>query len=390
MKNLLFISIVVLAGCSMGGGRNGEMPEDLDQLTELRDAKNAEIRKLQSEVGKISTKINALNPNREVSGKLVTTLQVERKDFKRFARVQGVLQSDANATVASEMGGRLTSVRVDEGDYVRRGQLLATIDTVSMVKTRYELEKQLELAQDIYERQKRLWDQNIGSEIQYLQAKNGVERFETSIATLEHNLTKAWIYSPLAGVIDYVNLKPGQLAQPGVPIVTILDTRNVKVVADVPENYLGKVARGEQVDVYFPALDEHITAPITMIGRKIDPANRTFIIEIRMKSDGALYKPNLLAEVMINDYVETAVIVLSQELIQQEVGGRNFVMVVRESDDGLVARKTYITTGAGFEGDVVVSDGLKEGEVVILSGSRGLVDSERIEIQSTQDSTDGE
>ena len=185
-----------------------------------------------------------------------------------------------------------------------------------------------------------------------------------------------------------VNLKSGETAGPGMPIVMILDTRNIKVVADVPESYLGKVARGEKVRIRFPALKDTLVAPVTMLGRKIDPANRTFKVEIDIPFNKGLYKPNLLAEVLLNDYTLPEALVVSQVLVQQEVGGRSYVMVVSQSEEGPRAKKVYVETGESYDGEVVISSGLQGSEQLIQEGARGVANGELIKIVEPQIAAD--
>jgi RND family efflux transporter MFP subunit len=384
-----FIALIML-GCNSRSAQNeAELPTDMAGLKALRKEKRQEARQLEGDLNEIEAKIADLEPNRPDKKRLVTTRNVERKDFRRYATIQGAIASKNLVSVSSEVPGRLTSVKVDEGHPVKRGQLIASVDMESLKKQRQELETQLELAQDIFERQDRLWKQEIGSEVQYLQAKNAVDRLNRSMETLDYSLTKSQIYAPISGVVDIVNLKTGEMAQPGMPIIMILDTRNIMVVADVPENYLGKISKGDIVNIHFPALDEDIEASVTLIGRKIHPANRTFKIEVDLPNKSGLLKPNLLSEVQINDYVEPDVIVISQELIQQEVGGRDFVIVAESDGNGMRAKKVYIETGKSYEGDVVVATGLSEGDVLVVEGARGIADSESILIHNPESTTDG-
>jgi len=385
----LVIIALVLLGCSARPIQDeGALPTDLSGLKAMRKDKRNEIKMLQNDLKEIEAKITDLEPNRLDKKRLVTTIEVVRSDFRRYATIQGAIASKNLVTVSSEVPGRLTSVTVDEGHPVKRGQLIASVDLESLKKQRQELETQLELARDIFERQERLWKQQIGSEVQYLQAKNGVDRLERSIETIDYSLTKSNIYAPITGVVDIVNLKTGEMAQPGMPIIMILDTRNIMVVADVPENYLGKIKKGDIVKIHFPALDQDIEAPVTLIGRKIHPANRTFKIEIDLPNKSGLLKPNLLSEVQINDYVEPDVIVISQELIQQEVGGRDFVILAESDDEGSHAKKIYIETGQSYEGAVVVATGLKAGDVLVVEGARGIADLESIQILNPETATD--
>ena len=388
MRITIFVALIVLYGCSATPTtENGGLPEDLTALKQLQKDTKDEIKSLQNKLTSIEEKLQSLDTNLIRPKRLVTTSLVQRVDFMRYATIQGAVESDNIVSVSAEVGGKITSLTVDEGDVVRKGQLIATIDLDALRKQRAELETSLNLARDIFDRQQRLWDQEIGSEVQYLQARNNVDRLEKSIETLDYELTKENLYAPYSGVVDMVNLKAGETTGPGTPIIMILDTRNIKVVADVPENYLGKVTRGETVDLYFPALGEERQAKVTLLGRKIDPANRTFKIEIKIPYHEGLYKPNLLTEVRINDYTEPDVLVISQEIVQQEVGGKDFVMVARATPKGTHAEKVYIRTGESYEGSVVVTDGLTEGDQLIIDGARGLVDSEPVEIVKVEEVT---
>ena len=298
--------------------------------------------------------------------------------------MQGNVESDDVVNASSEVGGRLTQMNVKEGQYVKRGQKIAEVDLENLQKNIAEVEKSLELAVDVYERQARLWDQKIGSEIQYLQAKNNKERLEKSLETLNFQLTKGHVYAPISGAIDMVFLKSGEMAGPGAPIVQILNTSQLKIVADVPEDLLAAIKRGDWVDVYLPAIDQERKAKVTLIGRRIDPSNRTFEIEMNISDRSRLIKPNLLAEVRINSFTQKDAIVVPLDLVQQEVGGKDFIMVKGTKDGDLVAEKIYITTGESFDGEIVISSGLTEAHEIIVDGARTLANNELIEIANQE------
>ena len=387
---MIMIALTLAACSARPTDDGGELPTDLSELKSLRDQVEADLRDSETRLEEIKEKIEELEPQRKKQARLVTTQEIVTGEFRKYAKIQGSVESRDLVSVSAEVPGRLTSVKVEEGHPVKRGQLIATLDLESIAKQKEEVETSLELARDIYERQSRLWEQNIGSEVQYLQAKNNVERLEQSLETLDHQMSKANVYAPLTGVVDMVNLKTGEMAQPGAPIIMILNTRNLKVVADVPESYLGNVDEGDKVHIYFPALDREDILPVTLIGRKIDPSNRTFKVEMNIAAANGLIKPNLLAEVQINNYVEQDVIIISQELVQQEVGGKRYVMVVNDGAGEPVSKKVYITTGESYEGDVVVTKGLAVGDEIVVSGSRGLPDGERIQIVNPEIAADGE
>jgi membrane fusion protein, multidrug efflux system len=236
---------------------------------------------------------------------------------------------------------------------------------------------------DVYERQQRLWDQKIGSEMQVLKAKNDKERLEKSLETARFQLTKANVYAPISGIVDMVFLKSGEMAGPGTPIAQILDVRSVKVVADLPENYLGVIKKGEEVTIKFPAINEERKARVSLIGSSINPANRTFEVEVNMNNSNGLLKPNLLALMKIRDFAQKDVFVLPLLVVQQEVSGKSFVYIKAEGEEGEMAQKVYVETGESYEGYIIVTKGLNGNEEIIMDGARGLSDKELIKVQET-------
>ena len=298
-----------------------------------------------------------------------------------YVDVQGSVQSDDLVNVSSDVGGRILDLKVEEGENVRKGELIANLDTEIINTQIAELNTSLELAVEVFERQKRLWDQNIGSEIQYLQAKNNKERLEKSLETLQVQAGKSKVYAPISGVVQMVITKAGELAGPGTPIIQILNTAKVKVVAEVPENYLKAVNKGEKVTVEFPALQSKKEARVSLIGKTINPSNRSFKIEIDMTNPKDVLKPNLLASVLINDYTEKDVVIVPLELVQQEVGGKSYVFVHAEGEDGPMAKKAYVTMGESYNGEIVITSGLNGDETLIVDGAIGLSDKELIEVK---------
>jgi RND family efflux transporter MFP subunit len=292
--------------------------------------------------------------------------------------VQASVLSDVEVFVSSETGGRLLSVRVKEGQYVKKGQLIAKVDLKSLSDQKAELETSMALAKDVYDRQKRLWDKNIGSEIQYLQAENNYQRLQKSLNTLETQIAKANIYSPISGVVDKEFLKAGEIASPGAPIVQLFNPNKLKISADVPETYLGKIKRGDNVDINFPAIGKQIKKTISLMGRTIDPNNRTFKVEMVTSSEGGALKPNLLAELMFNDYTKKDAIVVPLEIVQEEVSGRKYVFVAVTKDGKDVAQKSYVKIGEGYEGDIIIEEGLNAGDQIIIDGARSVANGDLI------------
>ena len=357
------------------------IPTDLKGKQEFLKNKKAELRQLTQLIKKTEAEIDVLIPDDQKARTLVTTSEVPLKDFERFVEIQAAVEADDMVAASSETGGRILKMRFKEGDAIRKGQLVAKIDLEQIDKQVAELQTSLTLAKDIFERQARLWKQNIGSEIQYLEAKNSKERLEKSLETIEFQKTKANVYAPISGVIEMVNLKQGELAAPGMPIIQILNTSKVKVVADIPETYLGTVKRGETVTIKFPALDQEIQAKISQLGRTIDPANRTFEAEINLSNSKGTYKPNLLAMMLINDFSAKSVPVIPVEMVQQEVSGKDYVYIKKAGEKGAIAQKVYVETGENYNGEVIIKSGLTGGEEMIIEGSRGLAENQLVKVE---------
>lgn len=388
MKHLLsFVAIALLLTSCVGGGTDG-IPEDLEGKKAYLAQKRAELNQLTLTVAQLESEIAQEDPDflaKKVT--LVTTSPIERSNFEHFVEIQGSVEADDLVDVTSEMSGRIISLKVKEGDAVRRGQLVAELDLEAMKKQIAELQTSLDLANTVYERQKRLWDQNIGSEIQYLEAKNNKERLEKSLETLQFNLDKAKVYAPMSGVVENEILQVGELASPGMPIVQILNTSRLQVKASVPENYLKDLNAGQQVKVSVPALEWETEARVSQIGRVIDPANRTFEIEVQLSGSQQKLKPNLLAYVYFKDHQEDDVVTIPLDRVQDEVGGKKYVFVVDHSGENPKAHKVYVETGrTNSEGEIVITSGLKGDEELIMEGARGLVDQDLIEITKANES----
>lgn len=379
MKTILsLLSLVFLfAACNSSAPNNLTLDEKKVQLSELYE----ELRTLEERAKSLEAEIEAEAPQRGSNRMLVTTMDIKRKDFRHFSEVQGTIQSDNYLSVSSETGGRILEMRVQEGQAVSKGQIIARVDLEQINKQISEVETSLRLASDVFERQQRLWEQNIGSEIQFLQAKNNKERLEKSLESLRYQLSKEYVYAPISGVIDQVISKAGELASPGTPIVRVLNTAQVKIVADVPETYLQSIKKGQRVQISIPALGMDQEATVTEIGRIINPNNRTFTVEVALNNSNGQLKPNLLALVLINDYTKSNSVVVPIELVQQEVGGKNYVFVQDSLSDERIARKVYVSIGRSYQGEIIIEEGLSGEETLIMEGARGLTDKDLIQVQ---------
>ena len=380
MKKIQYLLVVLVLATAIacGGEQVDQKPTTAKEARTLLSQKRQKMNEIKKEMDELQDLIAELDPEsvkeKEVNVK-IDKLVV--KDFNHYVEVQGnVMTAQDPAFASSETGGRITELKVKEGDFVKKGSLIAIINLESINKSIAQIDKSLELARDIYKRQENLWKKNIGSEIQYLQAKNQVESLEKNKESLEFELTKANVYAPASGYIDMVMSKTGEMAGPGAPIVQILNTNALKVVAAVPEIYLGNVKRGEKVTVTFPALDAEQNARVIAIGRTINPTNRTFEVEATVGTMNGMLKPNLLATMLVNDYAAKDVVVIPDELIQQDVSGATFVMTVENKR----AAKKVITLGKTYRNETIVSTGLTGNEVLITKGATSVSDGDLVKI----------
>lgn len=388
-KFILFILSIFLvfwtSACQNSSPVDGSMAAldkmDLASLKSLLAKKKASMSQLKMEIDSIANRMEVLDPTmNNKKTQRVTILPVKDTVFRQFITVQGLLEADEIVSVNAETGGRLIKLTIDEGDYVKKGDLVGVLDMEQLTKQQAEIEKSYELAQEVYERQKRLWDQNIGSEIQYLQAKNEKERLEKSLETLTYQQSQGKIYAPVSGVVDVVGIREGELVSPGASIAIILDVRQLIATADVPENYLGSAHLGDDVTVRFPSLDVETQGRISLIGSKIDKSNRTFKIEVKVGRVAKNLKPNMLTEITLNISTVKDVITIPINIVQQEINGNKYLMVVDRNNGTLVARKVYITTGETNDREAIVTQGLSPGDEVILIGGRTVTEGSPLEI----------
>ena len=382
MKRFIFLLTLGVFISSCQKPSSAELPADLDGLKTVLKEKKASLKSLEKEIEEIESSISELEPPVEKSKKAVTTIIAKADVFNSYSELQGNIESSEAVMISAEMGGRITSLTINEGDYVSKGQVVGTVDMETVRKSLQEIQTSLELANTVFERQKKLWDQNIGSEIQYLQAKNNKERLEKSLETLKSQLNKESIVSPMSGYVEMKFLKAGEMTAPGTPIASVINTSSVKAVIDVPENLIGKVKKGDKVSLSFPALGIEKEARVNLVGRSINSANRTFKIEINLNNSEGLLKPNLLVLAKINDKTFKDAIAVPVELVQQDISGTSFVYTVAQGEEGLYAQKNIVETGISYDGKIIVLSGLTNGDELINKGARGLAEQDLIDIKN--------
>jgi len=386
IKQIILLSVVVLLAiaCKQEG-----IPEKLEDKKKYLSEKKAEVRDIEKQIDAVTKEILALEPPKEKAAIPVKSQIVQAAEFTRYTEVEGQVMAEDMVSVSSDIGGRIMRLNAKEGQYVNKGDLIAVTDIETIETQVAEVQTSLSLAKTVYERQARLWSQDIGSEIQVLQAKNNMERLQKSVETLQSQIKKKNLYAPISGVIDAEYLSQGEIAGPGMPIVSILNTGNLKIVADLQESLLGSVKLGDKVEVYYPALDITTINKISMIGRSIDPSNRTFKIELNTSSLKGKLKPNLLSIVKVNDYKEKNAIAIPLDIIKEEVSGQKYVYRVVTKDNKKIAQKTRIELGESSIDKVIILSGINANDEIIIKGGAGLSENTLVDpIQETTDSNE--
>ena len=370
IKNLIFLAtaLSILAAC--GGGAGGDKAA---QLASLKSEKAA----LETKIAALEKELNAGKPT-ERKVKIVGVEPLESGVFKHFIDLQGKIDADQSQQITSKMPGTLKRVLINVGDNVSTGQLVAELDGEAMQTQLTEMRRQLTFATDLYNRQKGLWDQKIGSEVQFLQAKNGKESIEGAIATMEENLKNLRIYSPISGVVDVVFGKPGGAISPGLPLANVLNLSKLKIVGNVTEAYVAKVKKGDAVQVFFPDLKREITTRVTYVSKIINPTNRTFSVECALPP-GADWRANQVAVLKIVDYTNPNALIVPVNVVQQS-GDGDFVLLADKTGDKMgTVRKADIKQGQNYNGKVEVLTGLKKGDMVISTGFQDVNNGETIQ-----------
>ena len=373
------IGVVALASLIACGGE-----ETLETKKVLLDEKKVALAKLESEISKLETELEAMGStstekDAEV-GILVQVKNVQPEFFDHKVEVNGIIQAEQIANVSPQMGGQILSVSVKEGDNVTEGQVMARLNTSVLQASLSEIDNGIELATTMYERQSRLWEQKIGSEIQYLQAKNNLENLQKKKETLQTQVGMGTIKAPFNGVVDQVWMKTGEMAAPGMPLITVVDMSKMKVLADVSERYAAVVKKNAIVDVTFPSFGMELKAPIRTIGNIINPGNRSFTVEMTVPNPQKTLKPNGIATILIEDFAADSAMVVPAIVVGSDQKG-DFLYVTKAEGSTSKAYKTYVTTGMTSNGKTMVTSGLTSGDKVVVAGYNEIASGDIVRVQ---------
>ncbi|WP_191858216.1 efflux RND transporter periplasmic adaptor subunit [Hanstruepera ponticola] len=386
MKNILSIAILTLIITSCGSDKKNSLESVISSNNlELMRKKRAEIIEQQQTINDQLTTLDQAISKVDTVKKipLITTFKTKNQAFNHYFEIQGNVTTKDLLVITPEYNGILTRIYVKEGEKVKKGQTLAKIDDGGLSQQLAQLQIQAELAKTTYERQKRLWDQNIGSEIQFLQAKSNYEAQAKAVNQLEQQIAKTVVRAPFSGTIDDVITEQGSVVAAGQSqLFRLVNLDNMYIETEVPERYIEDVTKGKHVVVEFPVLNKTIETEIRQASDFINPANRTFKVEVAIPNSEKNIKPNLTARLKINDYTSKDAILIPQSVISENAEGEQYVYTVadKNSDNEGIAKKTIITTGK-TQGDVIeVLSGIKDNTEVIKEGARSVKDSQTVKV----------
>lgn len=348
--------------------------------------KQAKLDKLKTQQADLAKQISELEKEVGATGKdtlaartkEVAVVEVKPRKFDHYVQTQGLIEAEDNILVSAKGMGVITQVFVKEGQTVTKGQTLAQIDNSVVVRNIEGLKSQLELARSVHARQKNLWDQKIGTEVQYLQAKTNMESTEKQLAALQEQNDQTKIKSPISGIVDQVSVKIGENIAPGVPAVRVINNSDLKVTANVSEAYVADVKKGNKITVNLPDLKKEVTAKVSFVGRNIDPLSRTFALEAELPSSQDL-RPNMTAliKVVYESFADVLVVPVNTV---QTIKGEKIVYTVTSNGNQMTVKKNVVSVVGVFDGLAHV-EGLKTGDKVVSAGFQGLSEGQFVKIQ---------
>ena len=370
--NLLKISLlslaIILSSCT-------------EKLSDL-DKKKADLKSLKQQFTQLKIKID--NLQNELSsldtvaegGVPVSVSRVELTSFSHYVEQPGIVSSKENVLVSAEMSGVVKQILVKEGSWVSKGQAILQLDAAVLSSQVEELRASVELFKTQFDRQANLWNQGIGSEIQYLQSKNQYSSMQNKFEAAEAQLDKLEITAPINGRLDEIYVNAGEYASPGMPILRLVNSKKLQIEADVAERYANKINSNDIVSIRFNSLDIEQEAPVTFIGQVINPENRTFKLKIDLKNESGFIKPNAVASLKVKDFYSDSAITLPSKVIKKDMRG-NFVFAA----NGINAQKKYIVTGLSYNESTHVLSGLEVDDQIIINGFNEVSNGSTIDIK---------
>lgn len=365
--------VISLSLTACKGDKEKELEQEISKTRE-------QLVKLKTSLSSLEEELEAYHSEDEVYKIPVRVKTLETKEFNHYISVFAEVEALQEALISPETNGRIERILIQEGDLVKQGQTLITLNTDVIEASIREAKTSISLLKTLYEKQKTLYEQEIGSEVQYLQAKNQYESAQDRLSSLKAQLDRSIIQAPFSGIVENIQVKEGEMASMGRALMHLVDLSNIKIKASISERYISQIKEGDKVIVSFSALDHPpIETPIRRISSTIDSKTRTFIIELQIPNKKGTIKPNLIASIQINDYSTNDALVIPAITIKDDFNGK-FVFVT-QNDSLVKAEKRYIQTGHSYQGETVVTEGLKARDQVIVEGFNMVSSGSLVEIK---------
>lgn len=385
MKYIYTLSLVTLLLTSCSGNKKKSVEaiiasDDLELIRQKKSELDISAQEISTQLKQLEEKIKDLDPQEKIP--LITTFAAKEAVFTHFVELQGNVNTKQNLLIYPEFSGVLSNVYVKEGQKVNKGQVLAKIDDGGLNQQLAQLKIQTNLAKTTFERQERLWNQKIGSEIQFLQAKSSYEAQKQAVNQLEQQVAKTLVRAPFNGTIDDVITDQGSVVGPGQSqLFRIVNLDDMFIETEVPELYVSDIKKGKEVQVSFPVLGKEINAIVRQSSNFINPANRTFKVEVGIPNKDKSVKPNLTAKLKINDYTNHNAILIPQSIISENAEGQQYVYtIINKTGDKATVKREIIETGR-TQGDYIeVLSGIKNGEEIIDEGARSVKEGQEVKI----------
>lgn len=387
MKNfILNLSIIFFISCGPKKTKSTEEVLASGDYTLIQKKKGeikTQINDLKVELNKLNYILEKMDTDKNLF--LVSAIKLKQKKFNHYLNFQGSLDTDQNVVIYPELPGLLKNIYVKQGDKVKKGQLIAKISDNGLTDQLEQLELQRDLAKTTFERLQKLWNQKIGSEIQYLQAETNFKSLEKKISQMKDQEDKTRILAPFDGIIDDIIADVGSNLAPGLtPILRIINIEKMKVSAEIPEIHIPYIKKNKNVKIYVPILDKQILGNISSVGNFINPNNRSFSIEIKLLNESNELKPNMTVSLEINDYQnESAILIPSKDILEDEEGSFYVYKLVSDGNDNYKSNKVMIEKGKSYNNMTEIKTGLKEDDLIINDGLRQVEDGQIVKVIST-------
>jgi membrane fusion protein (multidrug efflux system) len=366
----LFTVASVIASCSQSGST--------DKKTELEKLKKEQA-ELKEKISKLESELAITDTSKKEKGKMVAVTDIQPTSFMHYIEVQAKVEGDEDVSLGAEMPGTVTSVLVQPGDHVVRGQVLAKLDDRAIRQQVDAMKSQVDMAVTMYNRQKNLWDQKIGSEVQFIQARTQKESIEKQYGALQEQWDMTRIKSPINGTVDEVNIKVGSSAAPGLTAVRVVNLTNLKVKGEIAESFISQVKNGNDVVLFFPDNNKEVRTKLSYAGQAINKLNRTFNVEVRLNPKDGDFHPNQVCVLKIADYSSSNALVVPVGAVQKSSDGE-FVYVTATEKGQTIAKRKTIEPGITYNGMTEIKSGLTAGDKVITLGYQNVIEGDPVKL----------